>query len=193
MGESRARIWRIGFYVSLVMVVVGLVLLAIPFFTTSLDTKEGRIAFAQGQAGLKSVRAENVSMQSSPFKYYIATATGRTTAHGTLPIQIRHLTGTISLYLYPNQLVFTSAVFDFPIMGTMIRIPSAGVYAVEADVLGMHWMDSDRVDVEVTSMSRPLLTIGPVISVLGVVALAGVLIMLRRHRITVYGLTLEDS
>ena len=74
----------------------------------------------------------------------------------------------------------------------MIWVPSSGVYAVEADVLGMYWMDSDRVDVEVTSMSRPLLITGPVISVLGVVALAGVLIMLRRHRITVYGLTLED-
>jgi hypothetical protein len=74
----------------------------------------------------------------------------------------------------------------------MIMVPSSGVYVVEANVLGTYWRDSERVDVEVTSMSRPLLIIGPVISMLGVVTLAGVLIMLRRHKITVYGLTLED-
>jgi hypothetical protein len=185
-------IWRIGFYVSLVVVAVGLVLLAIPFFTRRLDTNEGKVAFAQGQMGLKSVRIENVSMESSPFKYYIVTATPQGSVIGPFPLRIVRSTGAISLYLYPNQLVFTSSAFGFPHGGTMISVPISGVYAVEADVIGMYWMDSDSVDVEVTSMSKPLLIIGPAISVLGVVALAGVLIMLRRHRITVYGLTLED-
>ena len=74
MEESKATIWRLLFYVSLVMVAFGLVLLAIPFLTTALDTKEGRVAFVQGQAGLKSVRAENVSMELSPFRYIIVTA-----------------------------------------------------------------------------------------------------------------------
>jgi hypothetical protein len=42
-------------------------------------------------------------------------------------------------------------------------------------------------------MSKPLLIIGPAVLTLSVVTLAGVLIMLRRHKITVYGLTLENS
>src|SRR4030067_538538 len=117
MEESKATIWRILFYVSLVMVAFGLVLLAIPFLTTAL--------------------------------------------------------------------------FDFPNYGTgqralVVEVPSSGVYIVEAQVLGIYWRSSDSLDVEVISMSRPLLIIGTVISMLGVVTLAGVLIMLRRHKITVY-------
>ena len=114
MGEFRAAIWRIRFYASLAIVAVGLVLLAIPFFTTRLDTNEGRAAFVQGRLGLKSVRVENVSMQSSPFKYYIATATPHGSVLGPFPLRIARSTGMISLYLYPDQLVFTSAVFGFP-------------------------------------------------------------------------------
>ena len=191
MGQSEAAIWRIGFYVSLAIVAVGLVSLAIPFLTTALDTKEGRVAFVQGQAGLTSVRAENVSMQSSPFRYYIATARPHTLPSTTLR------TGMIDLYLNPGQLVYTSALFDYPNYGTgqrtlTLEVPSSGAYMVEAQVIGIYWRESDSLDVEVTSMSRPLLIIGPVIATLGVVTLAGVLIMLRRHRITVYGLTLED-
>jgi hypothetical protein len=121
MGQSKARIWRIGFYVSLVMVVGGLVLLAIPFLTTALDTKEGRVAFAQGQAGLKSVRAENVSLQCSPFKYYIVTVTPRTTAYGWIPFGGGLWTGMISLYLYPSQLVFTSRYLTSRMGGRVIR------------------------------------------------------------------------
>ena len=94
--------------------------------------------------------------------------------------------------------MYTSALFDFPNYGTgqralVVEVPSSGVYIVEAQVLGIYWRSSDSLDVEVISMSRPLLIIGTVISMLGVVTLAGVLIMLRRHKITVYGLTLEDS
>jgi hypothetical protein len=75
----------------------------------------------------------------------------------------------------------------------MVQVPSSGVYIVEAKVLGTYWRDSDSLDVEVISMSKPLLIIGPAVLTLSVVTLAGVLIMLRRHKITVYGLTLENS
>jgi hypothetical protein len=181
MGESNAEIWRKGLYVSLLVVAVGLILTATPFLTTALDTGEGRVAFAEGQAGIKSVRAENVSLESSPFKYYIVIAKPYTLPYPGLR------TGLINLYLYPNQLVYTSALFDYPSGGTsqraiMIRVPSSGVYVMEADVIGLYWRDSDRLDVEVTSMSRPLLIIGPVIATIGVVILAVMLITLKRHR-----------
>jgi hypothetical protein len=73
-----------------------------------------------------------------------------------------------------------------------MEFPSSGVYIVEAKVIGIYWRRFDNLDIEVSSISRPLLMIGPVTSMLGVVTLAAVLIMLRRYKITVYGLTLED-
>ena len=191
MGESRAVVWRIGFYVSLSIIAVGVVLTAISFLSTTLDVKEGRVAFAQGQAGAKTVIAENVSMELSPCRYYILYAIPY-----TIPTP-SHRTGTISLYLAPNQLVY-SRVFDFPNFGTgkgafVIAVPNSGVYNAEAQVLeGTYWGGSNSLDIAVVSMSRPFLIIGPVMAMIGVGTLACVLIMLKRHRITVYGLTLED-
>ena len=191
MGESKAVIWRIGFYACLVSVAVGLFLVVISFLTTSLDMNEGRVAFVQGQAGEKTVNAENISIESSPFKYYILYAIPH-----TIPTPYRRI-GTISLYLYPNQLVY-NRVFEFPNFGTgqgefMIEVPSSGRYIVEAQVLeGTYWSGSNSISIEVVSMSRPFLIISPVILAMGIGTLAGVLTMLRRHRIMVYGLTLED-
>jgi hypothetical protein len=172
-------------------VAVGLFLIAASFLTTALDIKQSRVAFVQGQTRVKMVIAENISMESSPFKYYILYAIPL-----TIPTPYQRI-GTISLYLHPNQLVFERE-FDFPNFGTgygefRIEVPSPGRYMAEVHVLdGTYWADSNNLDVEVVSLSRPFLIISPIILALGVGTLAGVLKMLRRHRITVYGLTLEN-
>jgi len=147
---------------------------------------EGRVAFVQGQAGEKTVNAENISIESSPFKYYILYAIPH-----TIPTPYQRI-GTISLYLYPNQLVY-NRVFEFPNFGTgqgefMIEVPSSGRYIVEAQVLeGTYWSGSNSISIEVVSMSRPFLIISPVILAMGIGTLAGVLTMVRKQRITCIG------
>ncbi len=191
MGESKAVVLRIEFYACLVVIAVGLLLVAVSILATSLDVTDGRVAFVEGQAGAKTVIAQNVPIESSPFKYYILYAIPH-----TIPTPYQRI-GTISLYLYPNQLVY-NRVFEFPNFGTgqsefMMDVPSSGRYIVEAQVLeGTYWSDSNSISIEVVEMSRPFLIISPVILALGIGTLAGVLTMLRRHRIMVYGLTLEN-
>ncbi len=191
MGESKAVVWRIGYYACLVVVAVGLLLAVVSFLTTSLDMTNGRVAFVQGEAGAKTVIAQNVSIDPSPLKYYVVHAIPH-----TIPTPYQRI-GTVSLYLYPNQLVY-DRVFGFPSFGTgrgefVVDVPSSGRYIVEAQVLeGTYWSDSNSLSIEIVEMSRPFLIISPVILALGVGTLAGVLTMLRRHRIMVYGLTLEE-
>ncbi len=191
MGESKAVVLRIGFYACLVVVAVGLLLVVVSFFTTSLDVTDGRVAFVQGQAGTKTVIGENISLESSPFKYYILCA-----IPSSFPTPYQRI-GTVSLYLYPDQLVY-NRVFEFPNFGTgrdefIIEVPSSGRYKAEAQVSeGTYWSGSNSISIEVVEMSRPFLIISPVILALGIGALAGVLTVLRRQRIMAYGLTLEE-
>ncbi len=191
MGESKAVIWRIGFYACLDVIAIGLFLVAVSFLTTTLDMTDGRVAFVQGQAGAKTVIAQNISIDSSPLKYYVEDAIPH-----TFPAPYQR-NGMISMYLYPNQLVY-NRVFGFPNFGTgqgefLVEVPSSGRYIVEAQVLeGTYWSDSNSISIGVVEMSRPFLIISPIILALGFGTLAGVLTMLRRHRITAYGLTLEE-
>ena len=192
--DSKAKIWGIGFYFSLALLVVGLALLAAPFLTTALDVEEQRVAFARGQAGLKSVRAENVSLDWSPFSYYVVTS-----IPNTIPTSVLLRTGTVKLYRYPDQLIYASSQFYYDTgsrtgsCSVVPDVPGSGNYTVEADVEGLYWRNGDRLDVEVVRMSRPALVIGVVLTPLAVAQLAVTLIMLRKHKITLYGLTLEQA
>ena len=186
--------WGIAFYACLVLLVAGLVLVAVPFLTIALDTEDQRLAFAQGQAGLRSVRAENVSFEWSPFSYYVVTAVPH-----DIPTSAQPRTGQIKLYRTPDELVYSSPLFYFDTgtssgpVGIVPSVLSSGTYVVEADVQGSFWRDSDWLDVEVVRMSKPALMMGLALTVLAVVALTVTVTMLKRHRVSFYGLTLEQS
>jgi hypothetical protein len=192
--DSEAKVWSIGFYVCLVLLLVGLVLAATPILTTALDVEDQKVAFAQGQAGLKSVRAENVSFELSPFSYYVVTA-----APHFLPTSVLPRTGQIKLYRYPDQLVYESSIFYYDTgtrsgsVSIVPSIPNSGTYIVEADVQGSYWRDSDWLNVEVVRMLRPALMMGLAFTFGAAVALAVTVTMLRKHGMTFYGLTIERS
>ncbi len=186
--------WRVAFYVCLVLLLVGLVLVAAPFLTTALDTQDQRVAFAQGQPGLKSVSAENVSIELSPFIYYVVTAVPH-----ALPTSVLPRTGLVKLYRSPDRLVYESSLFYYDAgtysgqVSIVPSVPSSGTYVVEADIQGVYWRDCDWLDVEVVRMSRPAVMMGLTLTGLAAVALVVTVAMLRKHKVGFYGLTIEES